>query len=95
MSPLQQPHSNIKTKLSIDRYTKSGSSNIANRVVYAIVLNWPKNERLKLAAPQLVPESTVTLLGYSPDLQVQNEQIILQMSSLCNNINFLSTVPIL
>jgi alpha-L-fucosidase len=57
-------------------YTKSSSSDIANRVVYAIVLNWPKYERLKLAAPQLVPESTVTLLGYSPDLQWTSEGAI-------------------
>jgi hypothetical protein len=70
MSPLKQPHSNTSTKLSVDRYTKSGSSDVANTVVYAIVLNWPEYERLKLAAPQLVEESTVTLLGYSQDLQV-------------------------
>nr|CAD7449331.1 unnamed protein product [Timema bartmani] len=40
-----------------------------NSVVYAIVLNWPKNGLLLLGSPTLVPESTITLLGYTGNLQ--------------------------
>lgn len=71
LPPFQQPHSNTLHKnIFVHRYTKSGSNGVANTVVYATVLNWPKYGHLKLAAPQLVKESTVTLLGYTQDLQV-------------------------
>jgi hypothetical protein len=59
------------TKPYVDRYTKSSSDAVAT-VVYAITLNWPKDSILKLAAPQLGKDSTVTLLGHGQDLQVQN-----------------------
>lgn len=59
------------TRPYVDRYTKSGSDAVAT-VVYAITLNWPTDGILKLAAPQLVQDSTVTLLGHGQDLQVQN-----------------------
>jgi hypothetical protein len=59
------------TRPYVDRYTKHGSDAVTT-VVYAITLNWPKDGILKLAAPQLVQNSTVTLLGYGQDLQVQN-----------------------
>lgn len=59
------------TTFHVDRYTKGGSD-AANTVVYATILNWPMDGNLKLGSPQLVKESTVTLLGHSQDLQVQN-----------------------
>lgn len=59
------------TRPYVDRYTKRGSDAVTT-VVYAITLNWPKNGILKLAAPRLVQNSTVTLLGHGQDLQVQN-----------------------
>ncbi|PNF35620.1 Alpha-L-fucosidase [Cryptotermes secundus] len=49
-------------------YTKRGSD-VVTTTVYAITLNWPKNGILKLAAPRLVQNSTVTLLGHGQDLQ--------------------------
>lgn len=58
------------TTFYVDRYTKSGNDT-ANTLVYAMILNWPRDGNLKLGSPQLVNESTVTLLGYSQDLQVQ------------------------
>ncbi|XP_069692576.1 alpha-L-fucosidase-like [Periplaneta americana] len=48
-------------------YTKKNSA--ADKIVYAIVLNWPRGGKLILAAPRLVQESTITLLGHTQDLQ--------------------------
>ncbi|XP_069692526.1 alpha-L-fucosidase-like [Periplaneta americana] len=49
-------------------YTKTGD-NVVEPAVFAIVLDWPEDGVLKLAAPQLAEQSVVTLLGYQHELQ--------------------------
>ena len=41
------------------------------KIVYAIVLKWPKGGKLKLGVPILSKSSSIAMLGYSQDLQVQ------------------------
>ena len=55
----------------ISRYTKKGSDK-TEKIVYAIVLNWPQEGKLQIGAPQLTDSSSITMLGYSHDLKVSN-----------------------
>ncbi len=50
--------------ISVCRYTMK-SMKAGEKAVYAYVLDWPKGNVLKLAAPIVTESTKITLLGYS------------------------------
>jgi len=70
---LHTPDAGKKKDRLCFRYTsKKNPAEPTGYTVYAIVLSWPENNQLLLGAPLPSDKTTVTLIGYEPQLRSVN-----------------------
>jgi len=60
--------SKVKVSNGLSRQRLYNPQKKDDTVVYAFVLNWPENNRLKLASPKLTDQTKVSMLGYAGTL---------------------------